>query len=35
MSRRDRTFYETEDLPPPPPKQELVNPENVIDVPGK
>lgn len=26
-------FDETEDLPPPPPKQELVNPELVIDVP--
>lgn len=29
----DQTFDETEDLPPPPLKQELVNPENVIDVP--
>ncbi len=31
----DQTFDETEDLPPPPPKQELVNPENVIDVPER
>lgn len=29
----DELFDETEDLPPPPPKQELVNPEFVIDVP--
>lgn len=29
----DETFDETEDLPEPPPKQELVKPENVIDVP--
>ena len=29
----DEQFDETEDLPPPPPKQELENPENVIDVP--
>lgn len=29
----DELFDETEDLPPPPPKQELVNPELVIDVP--
>lgn len=31
----DQTFDETEDLPPPPPKQELANPENVIDVPER
>jgi len=31
----DETFDETEDLPQPPPKQELVNPENVIDVPER
>jgi type I site-specific restriction endonuclease len=31
----DETFDETEDLPPPPPKQELVKPENVIDVPDR
>ena len=31
----DQTFDETEDLPPPPQKQELVNPENVIDVPER
>lgn len=31
----DQTFDETEDLPPPPPKQELVNPENVIELPEK
>lgn len=30
----DTEFDETEDLPPPPPKQELVQPENVIDLPG-
>jgi type III restriction enzyme len=30
----DETFNETEDLPPPPPKQELIKPENVIAVPG-
>lgn len=29
----DQTFDETEDLPEPPPKQELAQPENVIDVP--
>ncbi len=29
----DELFDESEDLPPPPPKQELVHPENVIDVP--
>lgn len=29
----DETFDESEDLPPPPPKQELVKPENVIDLP--
>jgi type III restriction enzyme len=29
----DDLFDETEDLPPPPPKQELVKPELVIDVP--
>ncbi len=29
----DQEFDETEDLPPPPPKQELVKPELVIDVP--
>ena len=29
----DDLFDETEDLPPPPPKQELVNPDLVIDVP--
>ena len=29
----DDSFDETEDLPEPPPKQELVNPELVIDVP--
>lgn len=29
----DETFDEMEDLPPPPPKQELVNPEKVVDVP--
>lgn len=29
----DESFDETEDLPEPPPKQELVTPENVIDVP--
>jgi len=29
----DQSFDETEDLPEPPPKQELVTPENVIDVP--
>jgi superfamily II DNA or RNA helicase len=31
----DQTFDETEDLPPPPLKQELANPENVIDVPER
>ncbi len=31
----DETFDETEDLPPPPPKQELANPQNVIDVPER
>lgn len=31
----DQTFDETEDLPPPPPKQELVNLDNVIDVPER
>jgi type III restriction enzyme len=31
----DQTFDETEDLPPPPPKQELVNPENVIELPER
>lgn len=30
----DQTFDETEDLPVPPPKQELVKPQNVIDVPN-
>ena len=29
----DDLFDEGEDLPPPPPKQELVNPDHVIDVP--
>lgn len=29
----DDTFSETEDLPEPPPKQELARPENVIDLP--
>jgi len=29
----DDLFDETEDLPPPPPKQELVNPDLVIEVP--
>jgi len=29
----EELFDETEDLPPPPPKQELVKPEFVIDVP--
>jgi superfamily II DNA or RNA helicase len=29
----DQEFDETEDLPPPPPKQELVKPDLVIDVP--
>lgn len=29
----DETFDEAEDLPPPPAKQELVKPENVIDLP--
>lgn len=29
----DDLFDETEDLPPPPPKQEMVSPDNVIDVP--
>lgn len=29
----DQEFDETEDLPPPPPKQELVNPDLVIDLP--
>jgi len=29
----DDQFDETEDLPPPPPKQELTKPDNVIDVP--
>jgi type III restriction enzyme len=29
----DDLFDETEDLPPPPPKQELVNPDLIIDVP--
>jgi len=29
----DDTFDETEDLPEPPPKQELTQPENVIDLP--
>ncbi|OGO06789.1 MAG: hypothetical protein A2Y73_06185 [Chloroflexi bacterium RBG_13_56_8] len=29
----DQLFDETEDLPPPPPKQELVNPDFVVDVP--
>jgi hypothetical protein len=29
----DDLFDETEDLPPPPPKQELLNPDLVIDVP--
>ncbi|MBU1397459.1 MAG: DEAD/DEAH box helicase family protein [Bacteroidetes bacterium] len=31
----DETFDETEDLPTPPPKQELVNPENIIDLPER
>jgi superfamily II DNA or RNA helicase len=31
----EQTFDETEDLPPPPPKQELVNPENIIDLPER
>lgn len=31
----DQLFDETEDLPPPPPKQEMVNPENLIDVPDR
>ena len=31
----DQTFDETEDLPPPPPRQELVNPENVIELPER
>jgi type III restriction enzyme len=31
----DETFNETEDLPPPPQKQELVNPGNLIDVPER
>lgn len=30
----DDLFDETEDLPPPPPKQELSNPDLVIEVPG-
>ena len=30
----DEQFDETEDLPPPPPKQELVNPDLVIDLPA-
>jgi type III restriction enzyme len=30
----DQTFDETEDLPVPPPKQELVKPQNVIDLPN-
>lgn len=29
----DQQFDETEDLPPPPPKQELVNPDLVVDLP--
>ena len=29
----DDMFDETEDLPPPPPKQEMVNPDLVVDVP--
>src|SRR5690606_3277839 len=29
----DDLFDETEDLPPPPPKQDMARPENVIDVP--
>ena len=29
----DDEFDEGEDLPPPPPRQELVNPENMIDIP--
>jgi hypothetical protein len=29
----DQTFNETEDLPEPPPKQELVKPQNIINVP--
>ena len=31
----DQTFDETEDLPPPPPKQDLERPENIIDVPDR
>ncbi len=31
----DEMFDESEDLPPPPPKQELVNPGNVIDLPER
>ncbi len=31
----DQTFDETEDLPPPPPKQELTNPENVVELPER
>ncbi|MGL4942096.1 MAG: DEAD/DEAH box helicase [Thermoguttaceae bacterium] len=31
----DQEFDETEDLPPPPPKQEIVNHDNVIEVPPK
>lgn len=29
----DQEFNETEDLPPPPPRQEIVRPEQIIDVP--
>ena len=29
----DDEFEEGEDLPPPPPRQELANPENIIDIP--
>lgn len=31
----DQTFDEIEDLPPPPPKQELTNAENIIELPEK
>lgn len=30
----EETFDEAEDLPPPPPRQELVMPQNVIDIPA-
>ncbi|MGI2335730.1 MAG: DEAD/DEAH box helicase [Dehalogenimonas sp.] len=31
----EEMFDESEDLPPPPPRQEIVNPESIIDVPNE